>query len=307
MYQSIEDKEFQKLVKRAQDYSIYDEVEKNTVDKNVVKKLSILYEVFQHINKVSNVSTEDFVYTSDIKDCLRRDSFVKIRFHIIPLKKKAINSLDEKNYNFIDNINNVASNMYLPTNYDRLMGDKYCEDKEKLNIMLKRINEIECAYIYKYRSDSKIKLTFDIFCHNLYIFLSYDYKKHLSLHQFKNKYNQLKEDNQFKLKTSQNMLQLNSIGLVLKTHDSSFEEETLEILNPFIYESETMIKELHAKKNLRRKNIELENDFFLKNSNYEENMRQLIHFEKIKDEYKRLKKGLKKIQKPEVGSINNYL
>lgn len=305
---SKEDREFQNVVRKAKEYSIYSELQKNTIDKNVVKKVSILYEIFHHINKVAKLSTNDFVYTSDIKECLKRDNFVKIRFHIIPLKKEKINAIDENSYNFIDNINNAVSNIYIPSSYDKLLGNSELEDKEKLNIMLKKINEIECAYIYKYRSDNKVKLTFDVFCHNFYIFLSYDYKKHLAFQNFKNKYNDIQEEEQFQLKTSQNMLQLNSLGVVLKKHDNSFEEEMLERLNPFIFESEGMIMELHKKKNLLQKNIELDNDFFIKNSSYENNMRQLLHFEKIKDEYKRLKKNIKHIQpQGKMGSINNYL
>ncbi|CRG95735.1 conserved Plasmodium protein, unknown function [Plasmodium gallinaceum] len=294
MNQSKEERHFQNIIKKIKNYSIYDEINKNTIDKNIIKKISILYDIFNHINKKRNNNINDFIYTDDIKYSLKYDDFVKIRFHIIPIKRKGLSSIDEKSYNFVNNLNNIVTNIYDPSSYNKFLRNEIEEDKEKLNIMMKSINEIECAYIYKYRSDSKIKLTFDVFCHNFYIFLSYDYKKNISIQNFQNKYNQIKVNNEFELSTGQNILQINSIGMILKNYNNSFEEDILEKLNPFILESESMIKELHSKKYIKTKNIELENDFFIKNSNYEEDMRRLIHFEKIKDEYKRLKKSIKK-------------
>ncbi|CRH03921.1 conserved Plasmodium protein, unknown function [Plasmodium relictum] len=294
MNQPKEERHFQNIIKKLKNYCIYEEINKHTIDKNIIKKISILYDIFNHINKKRNNNNSDFIYTSDIKHSLKYDDFVKIRFHIIPIERKGLNSIDDKNYNFINNLNNLVTNIYNPSSYDQFISNGIEEDKEKLNIMMKSINEIECAYIYKYRSDNNIKLTFDVFCHNFYIYLSYDYKKNLSIQNFKNKYNQIKVSNEFELSTGQNILQINSIGIMLKNHSNSFEEDTLEKLNPFILESESMIKELHSKKYIKTKDIELENDFFIKNSNYEEDMRRLIHFEKIKEEYKRLKKSIKK-------------
>ncbi|SOV82639.1 conserved Plasmodium protein, unknown function [Plasmodium sp. gorilla clade G3] len=300
-----EDVEFRDLVTRYQNYSIYDELNKNTIDKNIIKKISILYDIFKHINKVRNNNTNDFIYTSDIIYCLRYDNFVRIRFHITSIERKKINNLDKNNYNFIENLNNIISNIYNPSYYDKFLNNNIICDKEKFNIMLKYIREIENAYIYKYRSDHNIKLTFDVFSHSFYIFLSYDYKKKLSIKNFKNKYNQIKNDNIYEYTPAQKMLQFNSLGTVLTTtlvdqtnhkhstyNYNSFEHETLERIAPFIYESENMIMHLHRNKIYPIKNLEIENDFFIKNKNYENNMTNLIKLEKIKDEHKRLKKNI---------------
>ncbi|KAI4835783.1 hypothetical protein MKS88_005000 [Plasmodium brasilianum] len=289
-----EERHFQNIVKKLKNYSIYDEIDKNKLDKNIIKKISILYDLFRHINKERNSNTTDFIYTSDIKYSLKHDEFVRIRFHITPIERKGINSLDENNYSYIQNLNNLVSNIYNPSIYDQFIKNQIEEDKEKLQIMIKCINEIECAYIYKYRSDNNIKLTFDVFCHNFYVFLSYDYKKKLSIKNFKNKYNQIKQDNEFEYSTTQNIMQLNSIGLILKNNDNSFEQEYLEKLNPYIFESEAIIKELHSKKYAPIKKLELENNFFIKNDNYEQDMRRLIQVEKIKNEYRRLKNNIRK-------------
>lgn len=307
MKQNQEERIFQNLMKKVKDQSIYEEMNKNSIDKNIVKKISILFEIFNHINKVRSNSSQDFVYTNDVKYCLRHDNFVKVRFHLIPLERKKLHSVDEKNFNFIQNVNQAVSNIYDSSTYDQRLNSSV-EDEEKLHYLMKKLNEIEHAYIYKYRSTHNIKLTFDVFCHNFYIFLSYDYKKHLSIQNFKNKYNMIEVNNEFKCKASQNMLQLNSMGLVLNNHDNEYERDIMDRLNPFIFESEHMIKELHVKKNIIRKDVELENEFFLKNFNYEDHMRMLLHFEKVKDEYKRLKKSVSTIQPMcKSGAAINYL
>lgn len=305
MKRGKEDIRFEDVVSRYEKYSIYDELNKNTIDKNIIKKISILYDIFKHINNVQNNNTNDFIYTNDIIYCLRYDNFVRIRFHIISMERNKINNIDKDNYNFIENLNNIISNIYNPSYYDKFLNNKIICDKEKLNIMLKYIREIENAYIYKYRSDHNIKLTFDVFSHTFYIFLSYDYKKKLSIKNFKNKYNQIENNNIYEYTPAQKMLQFNSLGTFLTTNlayqtnyknptynYNSFEHETLERITPFIYESEHIINHLHKKKIYPIKNLEIENDFFIKNKNYEQNMTNLIKLEKIKDEHKRLKNNI---------------
>ncbi|VWU48892.1 conserved protein, unknown function [Hepatocystis sp. ex Piliocolobus tephrosceles] len=289
-----EDEYTNKLIKNSKKYSIYDDISKNSVDRNVIKKISILYDIFTYINKKKNNNSKDFIYTNDIKHSLKYDDFVRIRFHIIPIERKGINNLDSDNYNYIEQINNTVSNIYNPSSYDQFLNNRCEEDTTKLYIMLKNLNEIECAYIYKYRSDNNIKLTFDVFSHNFYIFLSYDYKKKLAIKNFKNKYNQIKIDNEYKYSMNQNIMELNSIGMVLNTHLNSYEQEVIDKLNPFIYESEHIIKELHTKKNKLKQKYELENSFFFNHNNYEDEMRKLIHTEKRKEEYKRLSKHIGK-------------
>ncbi|CAD2093451.1 conserved Plasmodium protein, unknown function [Plasmodium vinckei brucechwatti] len=297
-----EEKYFEEILRKTNNYNIYGDVNDNKVDKNIVKKIAILYEIFNRINKERNNNNNlDFIYTSDIKYSLKYDDFVRIRFHIIPVERKGINSLDKNNYHYIENLNNVISNIYNPSAYDQFINNKIDEDKEKLNIMLKCINEIECAYIYKYRSDNNIKLTFDVFCHNFYIFLSYNYKKKLSIKNFKNKYNQIKKPNEYEFSATQNIMQLNSIGVTIpkNIHTStdnnnnnsikSYEQEIMEKLNPFIFESEHIINELHSKNNsLLLSPVQLENNFFIKHPDYVHNMTKLIKDKKNTNDSGRL-------------------
>ncbi|GAW83000.1 hypothetical protein, conserved [Plasmodium gonderi] len=292
-----EEKQLQRLLRKVQDCGLYDEIEKETVDKNVVKKISILYDIFRRINDEKNGKNKDFLYTSDIKDSLKYDDFVRVRFHIIPMERKngIIKLEDEENYHYIENMNNIITNIYNPSSYDKFVNYKIEEDKEKLKCMLKFVNEIECAYIYKYRSDNNIKLTFEVFCHNFYIFLSYDYKKKLAIKNFKNKYTSLETNDQFKFSIPQNIMHINSIGTVINTSNDPFERDTLDRLNPFIFESLEMIKELHSTKNTPiLLPAKIDNDFFIKNTHYEEDMRRLIKLNRITNEYKRLRAHLSK-------------
>ncbi|SOV24956.1 conserved Plasmodium protein, unknown function [Plasmodium sp. DRC-Itaito] len=301
-----EDVEFRDAVSRYAKYSIYDELNKNSIDKNIIKKISILYDIFKHINKVCNNNTNDFIYTNDITYCLRYDNFVRIRFHITSIERNQTNNVDKSNYNFIENLNNIISNIYNPFYYDKFINNEIICDKEKLNIMLKYIREIENAYIYKYRSDHNIKLTFDVFSHSFYIFLSYDYKQKLCIKNFNNKYNQIQNNNIYEYTPAQKMLQFNSLGTILTTnlyhqtnqkhstsnYYNSFENETLQKIVPFIYESENMINHLHTKKTYPIQNANIENDFFINNKNYQHNMTNLIKLQKLKHEHKRLKKNI---------------
>ncbi|GAB68477.1 hypothetical protein PCYB_133510, partial [Plasmodium cynomolgi strain B] len=283
---------------------MFDEVHEDTVDKNIVKKIAILYDVFRRINEgngaIIGSSNSDFVYTSDIKHALKYDDFVRVRFHIIPRERKnGILKLEqeEKNYHFIENMNHIVSNVYNPSSYDQFLSNRVEEDKDKLNCMMKCLNEIESAYIYRYRSDSNIKLTFEIFCHNFYTFLSYDYKKKSCVQNFRNKYDNVQVSNHFQLSTPQNMIHVNSIGTVMHPSTDPYERDTLEKLKPFILESLEMVKELHDTGDRRHPpfgGAQLDNDFFVKNTHYEDDMRRLIRMESAANEYRRLRAGLAK-------------
>lgn len=304
MIGQLEEARLQRLLAKLKGQGMFDEVQENTVDKNIVKKIAILYDVFRRINEgngsIGGSGNSDFVYTSDIKYALKYDDFVRVRFHIIPVeRKKGILKLEEedKKYHFIENMNNIVSNIYNPSSYDQFLNNRMEEDKDKLKCMMKCLNEIESAYIYRYRSDNNIKLTFEIFCHNFYTFLSYDYKRKSSIQDFRNKYSNVEVSSPFQLSTPQNMIHLNSIGTVMHPSADQYETETLEKLKPFIFESLEMVKELHGTGDRRYPPFgaaQLDNDFFVKNTHYEDDMRRLIRMERAANEYKRLRAGLAK-------------
>ncbi|VUZ98321.1 conserved Plasmodium protein, unknown function [Plasmodium vivax] len=301
-----EEARLQRLLGRLKGQGMFDELQENTVDKNVVKKIAILYDLFRRINEGNNGGTfgsgdSNFVYTSDIKHALKYDDFVRVRFHIIPVeRKKGMLKLEEeeKNYHFIENINNIVSNMYNPSSYDQFLNNRVEEDKEKLKCMMKCLNEIESAYIYRYRSENNIKLTFEVFCHNFYPFLSYDYKRKSCIKNFVNKYSNVQVSSPFQLSLPQNMLHINSMGTVMHPSADPYERDSLEKLKPFILESLEMVKELHSAGEGRQLpffgGAQLDNDFFVKNTHYEDDMRRLIRMERAANEYRRLRAGLAK-------------
>ncbi|KJP89785.1 hypothetical protein AK88_00493 [Plasmodium fragile] len=295
MREQSEEARLQRLLGRLKSQGMFDEVKEDTVDKNVIKKIAILYDVFRRINEgngaIGASGNCDFVYTSDIKYALKYDNFVRVRFHIIPVeRKKGILQLgeeEEKNYHFIQNMNNIVSNIYNPSSYDQFLNNRVEEDKEKLKCMMKCLNEIESAYIYRYRSDNNIKLTFEIFCHNFYTFLSYDYKRKSCIQNFRNKYSNVQVSNPFQLSTPQNMIHINSIGTVMHSSSDQYERDTLDTLKPFILESLEMVKELHGtggSKQYPFGGAQLDNDFFVKNAHYEDDMRGLIRMERAANE-----------------------
>ncbi|ANQ10634.1 Uncharacterized protein PCOAH_00049180 [Plasmodium coatneyi] len=304
MIAQSEEARLKQLVGKLKSQGMFDEVQKNTVDKNIVKKIAILYDVFKRINEgsasICGSSNSDFIYTSDIKHALKYDDFVRVRFHIIPVeRKKGMLHLgeEEKNYHFIENMNHIVSNIYNPSSYDQFLNNRVQEDKDKLTCMMKCLNEIESAYIYRYRSDNNIKITFEIFCHNFYTFLSYDYKRKSCIQNFCNKYANVEVTNPFQLSTPQNMFHINSIGTVMHPSADQYERDTLEKLKPFILESLEMVKEFHGTGDERKPpfgGAQLDNDFFVKNTHYEDDMRNLIKMERAANEYRRLRTGLAK-------------